>query len=190
LYFFSLFSAALFHLGCKYLCLELVAFFSFTLPLTDRTHFSHPAPHNFFTALQPEGLEFLTNRPPWKCNLCNVNCTSRDTLISHAAGTKHVRRARAAQRGKEGEGNGDGKKEEEKEEEEEEAGGTGREEKEKEEKEKEKGKGKKKGGKGDSGSGCDSDDDEEADGGKKVRRGGRSGLPLCPAPFSFCFVLH
>lgn len=51
---------------------------------------------------QPEGLEFLTSRPPWKCNLCNVNCTSQETLMGHAAGTKHIKRARAALRAKQG----------------------------------------------------------------------------------------
>lgn len=38
------------------------------------------------------GLEFLSERPPWRCSCCNVNCTSRDTLLGHAAGVKHKRR--------------------------------------------------------------------------------------------------
>lgn len=42
------------------------------------------------------GVEFLSLRPPWKCSVCNVNCTSQDTLLSHASGIKHKRRARAA----------------------------------------------------------------------------------------------
>lgn len=42
------------------------------------------------------GMEFLSNNPPWKCSLCNVVCTSQDTLLSHAQGAKHKRRARAA----------------------------------------------------------------------------------------------
>jgi hypothetical protein len=41
---------------------------------------------------QPEGLEFLTTRAPWKCTICAVNCTSQDTLMGHAAGAKHKRR--------------------------------------------------------------------------------------------------
>ena len=40
----------------------------------------------------PEGLEFLSSRAPWKCNICNVACTSQDTLMGHAAGAKHKRR--------------------------------------------------------------------------------------------------
>jgi hypothetical protein len=38
------------------------------------------------------GLEFLSERPPWRCACCNVNCTSRPTLLVHAAGAKHKRR--------------------------------------------------------------------------------------------------
>ncbi|KAG1666515.1 hypothetical protein FOA52_014412 [Chlamydomonas sp. UWO 241] len=45
---------------------------------------------------EPTGLEFLSARPPWKCSVCKVSCTSKDTLMSHAAGIKHKRRARAA----------------------------------------------------------------------------------------------
>ncbi|KAL6748641.1 hypothetical protein V8C86DRAFT_1798146 [Haematococcus lacustris] len=45
---------------------------------------------------EPSGLEFLSTRPPWKCSVCNVNCTSQETLLGHAAGAKHKRRARAA----------------------------------------------------------------------------------------------
>jgi cell growth-regulating nucleolar protein len=44
----------------------------------------------------PEGLEFLSTRAPWKCSICNVNCTSSETLMGHAAGAKHKRRAKAA----------------------------------------------------------------------------------------------
>jgi cell growth-regulating nucleolar protein len=47
-------------------------------------------------AAAPSGLEFLSERPPWRCSACNVSCTSRETLLSHAAGQKHRRRARAA----------------------------------------------------------------------------------------------
>lgn len=43
-----------------------------------------------------EGLEFLSARPPWKCSICNVACTSQETLMGHASGAKHKRRARAA----------------------------------------------------------------------------------------------
>lgn len=45
---------------------------------------------------EPSGLEFLSTRPPWKCSVCNVSCTSKETLMSHASGVKHKRRARAA----------------------------------------------------------------------------------------------
>jgi cell growth-regulating nucleolar protein len=48
---------------------------------------------------EPSGLEFLSLRPPWKCSICNVSCTSKETLLSHAAGVKHKRRARAAAAG-------------------------------------------------------------------------------------------
>jgi cell growth-regulating nucleolar protein len=41
------------------------------------------------------GLQFLSERPPWKCSCCNVNCTSRDTLLGHASGVKHKRRVSA-----------------------------------------------------------------------------------------------
>lgn len=43
-----------------------------------------------------EGLEFLSTRAPWKCSICNVNCTSKETLMGHAQGAKHKRRAKAA----------------------------------------------------------------------------------------------
>lgn len=45
------------------------------------------------------GARHLATRPPWVCALCNVTTTSRDTLLGHAAGAKHVRRARAVDRG-------------------------------------------------------------------------------------------
>lgn len=41
------------------------------------------------------GQEFLSMCPPWRCALCNVNCTSESTMLAHAAGQKHRRRARA-----------------------------------------------------------------------------------------------
>ena len=40
------------------------------------------------------GLEFLSSRPPWKCSICNVSCTSQETLMGHASGAKHKRRVR------------------------------------------------------------------------------------------------
>ncbi len=43
-------------------------------------------------ASAPAGLEFLTSRPPWKCNICSVSCTSQETLMGHASGAKHKRR--------------------------------------------------------------------------------------------------
>lgn len=41
------------------------------------------------------GEEFLSTRPPWCCSVCNVTCTSRETLENHATGAKHKRRVRA-----------------------------------------------------------------------------------------------
>lgn len=38
---------------------------------------------------EPVGLEHCTSRPPWRCNLCGVNCTSRENLNAHAASKKH-----------------------------------------------------------------------------------------------------
>ena len=38
------------------------------------------------------GLEFLSTRAPWKCKICNIVCTSQETLLGHAAGVKHKRR--------------------------------------------------------------------------------------------------
>ena len=43
-------------------------------------------------ASAPGGLEFLSTRPPWKCTICNVSCTSQETLMGHASGAKHKRR--------------------------------------------------------------------------------------------------
>lgn len=40
----------------------------------------------------PSGLQFLSERPPWRCSVCNVSCTSRATLEGHAEGTKHKRK--------------------------------------------------------------------------------------------------
>lgn len=40
----------------------------------------------------PSGLEFLATRAPWSCSVCNVTCTSSETLMGHAAGAKHKRR--------------------------------------------------------------------------------------------------
>lgn len=45
-------------------------------------------------ASAPGGLEFLSTRPPWKCTICNVSCTSQETLMGHASGAKHKRRVR------------------------------------------------------------------------------------------------
>lgn len=66
-----------------------------------------------------EGFEHLSTRFPWKCHLCNVTCTSQETLSGHASGLKHRRRARAAAKSnnqKGGGGGSGGEKEEEKEE--------------------------------------------------------------------------
>ena len=43
-------------------------------------------------ASAPGGLEFLSTRPPWKCTICSVSCTSQETLMGHASGAKHKRR--------------------------------------------------------------------------------------------------
>jgi Zinc-finger of C2H2 type len=42
------------------------------------------------------GAQYLSKRPPWKCSICNVSCTSEATLVAHASGLKHGRRVRAA----------------------------------------------------------------------------------------------
>ena len=42
------------------------------------------------------GAQYLSKRPPWKCSICSVSCTSESTLVAHASGTKHKRRVRAA----------------------------------------------------------------------------------------------
>lgn len=47
-------------------------------------------------AAQAVDTAFLSQRPPWKCTVCNVTCTSQDTLLGHAAGVKHRRRVRVA----------------------------------------------------------------------------------------------
>lgn len=41
------------------------------------------------------GAEFLSTSAPWVCQVCNVTCTSRQTLEGHATGAKHVRRVKA-----------------------------------------------------------------------------------------------
>ena len=45
-------------------------------------------------ASAPAGLVFLSMRAPWKCSICNVTCTSQETLLGHASGAKHKRRVR------------------------------------------------------------------------------------------------
>ncbi|KAK9864725.1 hypothetical protein WJX84_008942 [Apatococcus fuscideae] len=47
-------------------------------------------------AAQAAGLEYLATRAPWRCSICNVTCTSQDTLTGHASGLKHRRKVRAA----------------------------------------------------------------------------------------------
>lgn len=42
------------------------------------------------------GAQFLSTFAPWKCSVCNVTCTSRETLLGHAQGAKHKRRSKAA----------------------------------------------------------------------------------------------
>jgi cell growth-regulating nucleolar protein len=42
------------------------------------------------------GAQFLSTIAPWKCSVCNVTCTSRETLLGHAQGSKHKRRSKAA----------------------------------------------------------------------------------------------
>ena len=41
---------------------------------------------------EPADTACLATRPPWTCSVCNVSCTSQDTLLGHAAGVKHRRR--------------------------------------------------------------------------------------------------
>lgn len=43
------------------------------------------------------GLEFLAQKPPWKCTLCSVNCTSWETLLGHAKGKRHRNKTKAVQ---------------------------------------------------------------------------------------------
>lgn len=68
------------------------------LPLLPLPPNPHPLPPllSSLPAGHAEGTEFLTTLPPWKCTICNVTCTSQDTLLGHAAGAKHKRRVRAA----------------------------------------------------------------------------------------------
>ncbi|GMH38320.1 hypothetical protein BSKO_06204 [Bryopsis sp. KO-2023] len=42
------------------------------------------------------GVEFLATERPWKCSLCNIQCTGRNELESHAKGAKHGRKVRNA----------------------------------------------------------------------------------------------
>ena len=51
------------------------------------------APQTIQTAV---GTEHLSKAPPWACSICKVSCTSEATLLAHATGAKHKRRARAA----------------------------------------------------------------------------------------------
>eukprot|EP00252_Welwitschia_mirabilis_P008102 TRINITY_DN19809_c0_g1_i1.p1 TRINITY_DN19809_c0_g1~~TRINITY_DN19809_c0_g1_i1.p1 ORF type:complete len:340 (-),score=86.76 TRINITY_DN19809_c0_g1_i1:132-1151(-) len=37
----------------------------------------------------------LSTRPPWNCSLCNVKTTSKETLLLHSEGRKHISKARA-----------------------------------------------------------------------------------------------
>lgn len=46
------------------------------------------------SASDPADTAFLSTRPPWKCSVCKVTCTSQETLLGHAAGVKHRRRVR------------------------------------------------------------------------------------------------
>ena len=53
------------------------------------------------------GLEYMTEKAPYRCELCNVTCTGWDNVLSHAASKKHRNRykgAMAAAGGKCGEG--------------------------------------------------------------------------------------
>lgn len=38
------------------------------------------------------GPQFLSERAPWRCSVCSVTCTSRESLEGHASGAKHQRR--------------------------------------------------------------------------------------------------
>lgn len=66
-------------------------------PLTPTHPSLHPSPPSL-PASDPEGTQFLSKRAPWKCSVCNVTCTSEETLLGHAAGAKHKRRVGRASR--------------------------------------------------------------------------------------------
>ncbi|KAJ4950129.1 hypothetical protein NE237_026961 [Protea cynaroides] len=42
----------------------------------------------------------LSSRPPWFCSLCNASATSKQTLLLHAEGKKHLAKARANHKAK------------------------------------------------------------------------------------------
>lgn len=46
-------------------------------------------------ASSPTEDKHLSTQAPWKCSICNVSCTSSETLLGHAGGKKHIRRAQA-----------------------------------------------------------------------------------------------
>ena len=56
------------------------------------THSSRRLPTAVTDADAEADKAFLSQRPPWKCSICSVTCTSQSTLEAHAAGTKHRRR--------------------------------------------------------------------------------------------------
>ena len=42
------------------------------------------------------GLEYVTEKAPYRCKLCNVTCTGWDNVLSHAASKKHRNRYKGA----------------------------------------------------------------------------------------------
>lgn len=49
-------------------------------------------------AVSPMEDRYLSTQAPWKCSICHVSCTSSETLLCHASGKKHIRRAQALAR--------------------------------------------------------------------------------------------
>eukprot|EP00892_Ulva_mutabilis_P000672 jgi/Ulvmu1/10605/UM065_0061.1 len=56
---------------------------------------SEPSSSRAMKSAEIVGLEHLSVSPPWRCSLCNITCTSESTILAHAAGQKHKRKARA-----------------------------------------------------------------------------------------------
>lgn len=55
------------------------------------------------------GLEYMTEKAPYRCKLCNVTCTGWDNVLSHAASKKHRNRYKGAMAAAGGKGGEEGK---------------------------------------------------------------------------------